>query len=65
MTTEKIEEIMQQPKPNQKEHIKFSAERINKVLPKYIITEKQAEDFVIKCIEEHNQREEKRKEYVR
>lgn len=56
---------MQQPKPNQKEHIKFSAERINKVLPKYIITEKQAEDFVIKCIEEHNQREEKRKEYVR
>lgn len=65
LTTEKIEEIMKEPKPNQKEHIRFSAERINKVLPKYIKTEKQAEDFIIKCIEEHNQREEKKKVYER
>lgn len=65
LTSEKVEEIMGEQKPNQIEKIKINAQRIQNLLPKDIITEKQTEEFIIKCIKEHNQREEKRKAYVR
>ena len=65
LTADKIEEIMGEQKPNQVEKFKLNKERIQKILPKNITTEKQAEDFIVKCIEEHNEREEKRKAYVR
>lgn len=65
LTSEKIEEIMGEQKPNQVEKIKINAEKIQNLLPKNIITEKQTEEFIIRCIKEHNQREEKRKSYVR
>ena len=65
LTADKIEEIMGEKKPNQVEKFKLNKERIKKILPKNITTEKQAEDFIVKCIEEHNEREEKRKAHVR
>lgn len=60
LTADKIEEIMGEQKPNQVEKLKLNYERIKKLLPKHIVTEKQAEDFIAKCIEEHNERERKR-----
>lgn len=65
LTADKIEEIMGEQKPNQVEKFKLNKERIQKILPKSIQTEKQAEDFIVKCIEEHNEREEKRRSYER
>ena len=60
LTADKIEEIMGEQKPNQVEKLKLNYERIKKLLPKHIVTEKPAEDFIAKCIEEHNERERKR-----
>ncbi len=65
LTADKIEEIMGEQKPNQVEKFKLNKERIQKILPKSIQTEKQAEDFIVKCIEEHNEREEKKRSYER
>lgn len=65
LTTEKIEEIMGEQKPNQVEKIKINAEKIQRLLPKDITTEKQTEEFIIKCIKEHNQREERKREMAR
>lgn len=65
LTTEKMEEIMGEQKPNQVEKIKIDAEKIQELLPRDIITEKQTEEFIIKCIKEHNHREERKKEMVR
>lgn len=65
LTTEKIEEIMGEQKPNQVIKIKINADRIKRLLPKEIKTEKETEEFIIKCVKEHNQREEKKREYIR
>ena len=65
LTTEKIEEIMGEQKPNQVIKIKINADRIKRLLPKEIKTEKEKEEFIIKCVKEHNQREEKKREYIR
>lgn len=65
LTTEKIEEIMGEQKPNQIEKIKIKADRIQKLLPKEVVTEQQTEEFIIKCIKEHNQREERKREMSR
>ena len=65
LTTEKIEEIMGEQKPNQVEKIKINAEKIQRLLPKEVKTEKETEEFIIKCIKEHNQREERKREMSR
>lgn len=65
LTADKIEEIMGEQKPNQVEKIKIKADRIQKLLPKEIVTEQQTEEFIIKCIKEHNQREERKREMTR
>ena len=65
LTADKIEEIMEKDKPNQIEKYKFNKERIESILPSSVKTEQQAEDFIVQCIKEHNDREEKRKAYVR
>lgn len=65
LTTEKMEEIMGEQKPNQVEKIKIKADKIQKLLPKEIVTEQQTEEFIIKCIKEHNQREERKREMIR
>ena len=61
-TEEKIEEIMQQEKPNQKEFIKIHHERIDKYIPTKIKESGKVEDFIIQCVEEHNKREKLRQE---
>lgn len=62
LTEEKIEEIMQQEKPNQKEFIKIHNERIEKYIPTKIKESGKVEDFIIQCVEEHNKREKLRQE---
>lgn len=57
LTEEKIEEIMQQEKPNQKEFIKIHNERIEKYIPSRIKESGKVEDFIIQCVEEHIKRE--------
>ena len=56
LDTEKIEEIMNQQKPNQVETIKLNSKKFTKLFPKNVITDTQKEDFIIMCIEEHNKR---------
>ena len=65
LTTEKMEEIMGEQKPNQVEKIKINAERIQRLLPKEITTEKETEEFIIKCVQEHNEREKRKRELSR
>ena len=62
LTEEKIEEIMQQEKPNQKEFIKIHNEKIEKYIPTKIKESGKVEDFIIQCVEEHNKREKLRQE---
>lgn len=57
LTEEKIEEILGQEKPNQKEFIKIHNERIDKYIPQRIKETGKVEDFIIQCVEEHNKRE--------
>lgn len=64
LKAEDIDKIMEQQKANQIEKIKLNSERITKVLPKNITGTQNIENFIIKCIEEHNQRE-KNKSRVR
>lgn len=62
LTEEKIEEIMGQEKPNQKEFIKIHNEKIEKYIPAKIKESGKVEDFIIQCVEEHNKREKLRQE---
>ena len=62
LTEEKIEEIMQQEKPNQKEFIKIHNKKIEKYIPQKIKESGKVEDFIIQCVEEHNKREKLRQE---
>lgn len=62
LTEEKIEEILGQEKPNQKEFIKIHNERIEKYIPTKIKESGKVEDFIIQCVEEHNKREKLRQE---
>lgn len=57
LTTDKLEEIMEREKPNQIPKMKLNADRLERVLPKTVKTQEQIEDFIIKCIEEHNKRQ--------
>lgn len=61
LTATKIIDIMAREKPNQIEKYKFNRDRIERLLPNNIYSDKQAEDYVVMCIEEHNERERKAK----
>lgn len=65
LTTEKIESMMEQEKPNQTPKVKISGNRLKELLPKSVSTEKQIEDFVISCVEEHNRRQKQRSNEAR
>lgn len=56
LETDKIEDVMNEEKPNQIEKIKLDAKKFVKLFPKNITTDSQREDFIIMCIEEHNKR---------
>ncbi len=60
LTAEKIESLLEQEKPNQTSKVKISGNRLKELLPRNVTTEKQIEDFVISCVEEHNKRQKQR-----
>ena len=60
LTTDEIEDILSEEKPNQIPKVKFNAIRIRNVLPKNI-TEEKMEDFVISAIEFYNKHLQKQK----
>lgn len=60
LTAEKIEEIMGEEKANQKQSYKINYERFKSVLPKSVVTQKELEDHLFKCAEEHYKRQKSR-----
>ena len=60
LTKDKIEEVMEQEKPNQKEKYSIHYERFEKYLPRNIVTVREVEDFLFKCVEEYYQRRKNR-----
>ena len=60
LTAEKIEGLLEQEKPNQTPKVKISGNRLKELLPRNLTTEKQIEDFVISCVEEHIKRQKQR-----
>ena len=57
ISEEKIENLLDTEKPNQKEFIKIHNDRIEKYLPTKVKDSGKIEDFIIQCVEEHNNRE--------
>ena len=62
ITEERIEELLDKEKPNQKEFIKIHNERIDKYIPTKVKETGNVEDFIILCVQEHNKREKLRQE---
>ena len=57
ITEEKIEELLDKEKPNQKEFIKIHNEKIDRYIPTKVKEKGNVEDFIILCVQEHNKRE--------
>ncbi len=64
LTAEKIDEIMEEEKSNQVRKFKMNMEKIESVLPRNVVSQKDREDFIIMCVKERNKRQ-KQKEYNR
>lgn len=64
LTTDKLEEVMEEEKPNQKLNYKINYDRFAKYMPKNVVTQKEVEDFIFKCVESYHKRL-KQKEMVR
>lgn len=62
ISEERIENLLDKEKPNQKEFIKIHNDRIEKYIPNKIKESGKVEDFIIQCVEEHNKREKLRQE---
>lgn len=60
LTADKIDEIIQEEKPNQKPKYKINYDRFEKYLPRDIVTVKEVEDFLFNCVEEHYKRQKQR-----
>ena len=56
LSASKIEEVMQEEKPNQKPKYEINYNRFEKYLPRNVVTKKEVEDFLFKCVEEHYRR---------
>lgn len=57
ISEEKIENLLDKEKTNQKEFIKIHNDRIEKYIPTKVKDSGKIEDFIIQCVEEHNKRE--------
>ena len=57
ITEDKIEELLDKEKPNQKEFIRIHNEKIDRYIPTKIKETGNVEDFIIMCVQEHNKRE--------
>lgn len=64
LTTDKLEDIMAQEKPNQKINCKLNYDRFAPYIPRNVVTDKEIEDYLFKCVEEHYKRL-KQREMVR
>ena len=62
ITEEKIEELLDKEKPNQKEFIKIHNEKIYKYIPTNVRENGNVEDFIILCVQEHNKRVKQKQE---
>ncbi len=62
ISEEKIEELLDKEKPNQKDFIKIHNDKIDKYIPKKVKETGNIEDFIILCVQEHNKREKMRQE---
>ena len=62
ITEEKIEEILDREKPNQKDFIKIHNEKIDKYIPAKVKEKGNIEEFIIVCVQEHNKREKAKQE---
>lgn len=62
ISEEKIENLLDKEKPNQKEFIKIHNDRIEKYIPTKVKDSGKIEDFIIQCVEEHNKREKLKQE---
>lgn len=62
ISEEKIENLLDKEKPNQKEFIRIHNERIEKYIPTKIKESGKVEEFIIQCVEEHNKREKLRQD---
>ena len=51
---------MEQEKPNQKQKYSINYNRFERYLPRNIVTVREVEDFLLKCVEEHYQRKKTR-----
>ena len=60
LTTDKIEEVMEQEKPNQIPKYNINYTRFEKFLPRDVVTPKEVEDFLFNCVEEHYNRQKAR-----
>lgn len=65
LTDDKIEEIMEEQKPNQIEKIKISRSKFENVIPKNIVTEHDIEDFILMCVKEYNKKQRQKDSFVR
>ena len=61
LTTERLREIMDEDKPNQKEHLSLPMERISKYIPKGY-TPKQAQEYVESVLKQAYNRRRAREE---
>lgn len=62
ISEERIENLLDKEKPNQKEFIKIHNERIEKYIPTKVKESGKVEEFIIQCVEEHNKREKLRQD---
>ena len=53
LTKDIIEEIMEEEKENQKPKYNINYDRFQKYLPRNIVTKKEVEDYLYKCVKEH------------
>lgn len=61
LDADKIEEIINEDKPNQVLKLKISHSKLEGLLPSNVKTDAEAEEFIIKCLKEYNSRINKRK----
>lgn len=60
LTADDIDDILGTEKPNQIPKVRFNRDRLQKILPKNLITEQEMEDFVVKCVEDYVKKQKQR-----
>ncbi|MDO5571861.1 MAG: ParB/RepB/Spo0J family partition protein [Bacteroidales bacterium] len=62
LTAEKIEDLMEQDKPNQNPKLKVSMNRLNPVLPPTLKNDREKEEYIIKAVEFYDRYQKKMRE---